>query len=310
MQRSRGRGQGASRGTHRQGAARTRQAEAQTAAGEPAARRDRPPAREQRRLHVSGMRRQDGQPRRGRHRGPRLRAGPFPGHPPRPAQIRLRRVRRDHPGPGSADADPGAAALRPRRWRTCWWRNMPITCRCIARARCSPARGSTSTAPHCPTGLAKRHGCSIRWRRPSRVTCSRPRRSTATTPPCGCSRRALVGPGRDGSGFTCATTACCGHRRSGGGLFLQPRPRRPASGRPHGALHRIPSGRRLCRVRRLVQSGAKRAWPNHRSRLLGALPKKTLRCLGGDQVAGRPRGARPDRGTLRHRGQGPVRVCR
>ena len=46
---------------------------------------------------------------RGCDRGGGLRAGPLPGDPPCLAEIRLHRVRCDHPGPGTADADAARA---------------------------------------------------------------------------------------------------------------------------------------------------------------------------------------------------------
>jgi hypothetical protein len=55
------------------------------------------------------MRRRDGQAGRGHHRGAGLRAGALPGHPPRSAEICLRRVRRHHPGPGPGDANAARA---------------------------------------------------------------------------------------------------------------------------------------------------------------------------------------------------------
>ena len=45
----------------------------------------------------------------------------------------------------------------------------------------------------------------------------------------------------------------------------------------------------------LYESGPDQAWPDHRSRLLGALPPEVLRRVGSDEIAGRQGGARPDR---------------
>ena len=46
----------------------------------------------------------------------------------------------------------------------------------------------------------------------------------------------------------------CGHGPAGRRLFLQPRPRRRASGGAPGELHRLAPGRRLCRVRGALRS--------------------------------------------------------
>ena len=55
------------------------------------------------------------------------------------------------------------------------------------------------------------------------------------------------GPQPGGCGSMCATIGCLWPGRSGRGLFLQPRSWCRAPGGAHGELHRLPSGRRLCR---------------------------------------------------------------
>lgn len=101
-----------------------------------------------------------------------------------------------------------AAAPRRACSRICWWRNIVITCRSIARARSTPARGSNSTAPLYAIGSGRRPGCSPRSQRQSGATYLPPRKSMATTRQSRCCPLDSAEPRPDGSGFMCATTDC------------------------------------------------------------------------------------------------------
>ena len=61
---------------------------------------------------------------------------------------------------------------------------------------------------------------------------------------------------------------------------------------------------------RPTERRADRQGRDHRSRVLGALPPKVLRRMGGNEVVRRQGGNRSDRRILRDRGQGPLRSAR
>ena len=80
-----------------------------TAVARPSAASGHPP-RTGRRLHLLGLRRRDGEARRGRDRGPGLCAGPFSGAAPCPAEVRLQALRPDLRGAAAHVGLSGAVA--------------------------------------------------------------------------------------------------------------------------------------------------------------------------------------------------------
>ena len=150
-------------------------------------------------MHVQHLRCHDGQNRRRRQRNVGIRPASFKVirhvRPklacqtcgPRPATQTIvqspapsRPIDRGLPGP----------ALR----RTSWSANTAIICRCIARARCTPARVWNWNAPPWPIGSAAQPSSSRRCLRHYEITCYRPRYYTPTTPRCRCFNPAKAKP--------------------------------------------------------------------------------------------------------------------
>ena len=208
--------------------------------------------------------------RRGCQRSARVRAGALQGGAPCAAEAEPARA-----ASASCRNARAVAADRARDWpdrgcwRTSWCRSTPITCRCTARRRSTPAgdRADRSTLADwvgdcsrllCAAGRRTR---SLRaWRRTS---------CTPTTARCRCWSRAAARPGPDGCGRMCAMTGraaapirrrCCfairpiarasmprGHLKSFAGvlqadayagfdeLYVDGRSWKPAAGRMCGA---------------------------------------------------------------------------
>ena len=191
------------------------------------------------------------------------------------------RLRCDHPGPGTGDADTarschagdagasaGVEVLRP-----------PAA---LPPERDLRPRGARSR-PLDPVRLGWPGGLAARpdGRRRSAGTCSPPRRSMATTRRSRCWRRGSAGPGPDGSGSMSATTGRSAARRR------RPLPTSSVPIAVASIRQRIwRTSPASCRP--MVMPGSKRstiaarsqATADHRSGLLGALPPQVLRCVG------------------------------
>ena len=145
------------------------------------------------------------------HRGAGARPRPLcrePHHPSAPGVLGLRAL-----CAGAAAFAPHRARAAPDRgcWLTCWSQSTATTCRFAARARCSGARGSTSSARRWPTGSGAQRLCSSPWRMQLAGTCWRARRSSACDTPLG-----MLAPG---TGRTAAARlwACVRDGRPWGG---------------------------------------------------------------------------------------------
>ena len=122
---------------------------------------------------------------------------------------------------------PSGRTLRPRRPRP---------------AALDPGRLDGPRRPSArPAGRADRRLC------PGRHQDSRRR-----YPGAGAGTRPRQNPHRPAVGLCPRRPPGRRHRAAGGALPLQPRPQGRASHRPSRHLHRIPSGRRLCRLRRTL----------------------------------------------------------
>ena len=264
-------------------------------------------------LHLSRLRRRHGPAWRRRHRGPRLYPRPVPGDPPCPAEIRLPALRRDHPGAGAIAAD-AARSRRPRH--------------AGASAGLEILRSSAAVPAErdlCPRRPRPRPLDPERLGRPGGLAAAadrrrhpQPRLRRREGP-----RRRHAGPGagawprphpdRTIMGLCPRRPAVLRSRAAGGGLLLQPRSRRRASGQP---ISRTSPA--FCRPMPIAGSQAlyepRKARPG-----LPAMPAITeVACWAhcrrnifdvweATKSTGRQGGARPDRPVLRHRGQGPLR---
>lgn len=105
-------------------------------------------------------------------------------------------------------------------------------------------------------------------------------------------------PRRAGFGSMSATNTPMRELRRRPPLSLRPRSEGRASAGVSPGLHRLPSRRRICRVRQALCRRLRQAGRDHRTRLLGTCAAQVFRYPPGQSFAGCGRGLAPHRGAL------------